>query len=341
MLGPEQINLPIKLNPMVATEATPLRVNHEAGRALGLLNHQIIKGLVETRGDALGLRLKGEFLELPKAWQGHIGQTLAFKAIATTQGFNLIPQAQVNAGQGFSSELLRLFFKPATTAQSFTQLLTQLPQLAQQLPALASALTPLNLQPGSLSAQNLAAALLASGLFGEARIKRGFAAEDLKVTLRQLLQNELDASARTLLGDGIDEVEHRQLQAIQAQQRGETFLNFSFLIDARPTEVHISHSPTDSNDEQMAPWVVDVKTDLGAQGTVWLNSRLYLPSTLEIIAWIPNKTLATAAQSQLAVLEQNIGGFNLVLQRAQIIETERPERNQHHLQPGQMLDIST
>ena len=341
MLGPEQINLPIKLNPMVATEASPLRVNHEAGRALGLLNHQIIKGLVETRGDALGLRLKGEFLELPKAWQGQVGQTLAFKAIATAQGFNLIPQAQVAAGQGLSSELLRLFFKPATTAQSFTQLLTQLPQLAQQLPALASALGPLNLRSGALNAQSLGAALLASGLFGESRIKRGLADGDLKVTLRQLLLNELDASARALLGDGIDELEHRQLEAVQAQQRGDTLLHFSFLLDSRPTEIRISHAPASASEEQAAPWVVDLKTDLGAQGTVWLNSRLYLPSTLEIIAWIPNKALAAAAQSQMAVLEQNIAGFNLALKRAQIIETARPERAQQHPRPGQVLDVST
>ncbi|MDG0979686.1 MAG: hypothetical protein P8O79_08145 [Halieaceae bacterium] len=341
MLGPEQINLPIKLNPMVATEATPLRVNHEAGRALGLLNHQIIKGLVETRGDALGLRLKGEFLELPKAWQGQVGQTLAFKAIATSLGFNLIPQAQVAAGQGLSSELLRLFFKPATTAQSFTRLLTQLPQLAQQLPALALALAPLNLRSGALNAQSLATALLASGLFGESKIKRGLADGDLKVTLRQLLLNEVDANVRALLGDGIDELEHRQLEAVQAQQRGDTLLHFSFLLDSRPTELQISHSPHNATDEQIAPWVVDLKTELGAQGTVWLNARFYLPSALEIIAWIPNKALAVAAQAQVGILEQNIAGFNLDLQRAQIIETERPERAQQHPQPGQVLDVST
>ncbi len=341
MLGPEQINLPIKLNPMVATEATPLRVNHEAGRALGLLNHQIIKGLVETRGDALGLRLKGEFLELPKAWQGQVGQTMAFKAIATTQGFNLIPQAQVTAGQGLSSELLRLFFKPATTAQSFTQLLTQLPQLAQQLPALASALAPLNLRSGTLNARSLGAALLASGLFGESKIKHGLVDGDLKVTLRQLLLNELDTRARALLGDGIDELEHRQLEAVQAQQRGDTLLNFSFLLDSKPTEISLSHSPTSAAEDQVAPWVVDVKTDLGAHGTVWLNSRLYPPSALEIIAWIPNKALAAEAQSQLAILEQNIAGFHLTLQRAHIIETERFERAQQHPSPGQVLDVST
>ena len=50
MLGPEQINAPGHLTTLAASDASHLRVNHEVGRSLGLMNHQIIKGADRDAG---------------------------------------------------------------------------------------------------------------------------------------------------------------------------------------------------------------------------------------------------------------------------------------------------
>jgi hypothetical protein len=341
MLGPDQINLPVKLNPIIATEATPLRVSHEVGRSLGLLNHQIIKGLVETRGDALGLRLKGEFLELPKAWSGQVGQTVAFKAIATTQGFQLAPHTQAAATQAFSSELLRLWHKPANSSAGITKLMPQIINLAQQLPALGAALNPLILRSQQLSAQSIQNALMASGLFGEARILQGQPGVDIKAIMRQLLrQLSLNVDSQLQLGDAIDELEHRQLETVQAQQRGDVHWHMSLAVDEQPLDIIIQREHSDSGSSEARPWIVDLRTELGALGTVWLNSRLY-STELEIIAWIPNSELASLAERALPSLETQLSEFELSLKRSQIIREPRPEVAGLHRDPGQVLDIST
>lgn len=343
MLGPEQINAPGHLTTLAASDASHLRVNHEVGRSLGLMNHQIIKGLIETQGQTIGLRFQGQFIELPKQWQGRIGQTATFQAVATSQGFNLIPQAAASALPALSNEVLRLWYKPNTAPQILPNLL-QSPTLTAALTSagLQSMISSLMLSSRGITAQTLSAALVNSGLFSEARIKRGQVSYDLKTALRLLMQDLSETTERSSIQGAIDEIEHRQLESLQAQQRLDSLWHFSIMVDEHPVDIMLQKEASQNATNSTAPpWVVDISTELGPWGQVWLNSKLYSDATIELIAWIPNHEIAATAQAQLYELELALAEFDIVLSRCQVIIEPRPSSQPGVTARGQVVDLST
>lgn len=343
MLGPEQINSPAHMTTLAASDASHLRVNHEVGRSLGLMNHQIIKGLIEAQGQNIGLRFQGQFIELPKQWQSRIGQAASFQVVATQQGFNLVPQTAVPALPALSSEILRLWYKPSATPQMLPNLLespainTALAQAGLQ--SLASSLM---LSSRNITAQTLSSAFINSGFFGEARLKRGQVSYDLKTALRMLLQDSAISSDRDTILGAIDEIEHRQIETIQAQQRQDSLWHFSVLVDKHPVDIVLQRetSQIDSTGKT-PPWTVDISTDLGSWGKVWLNSKLYADEKIELIAWIPNAQIAATAQAQIHELELALSEFDMALSRFQIVAEPRPSSDPVFTERGQVLDLST
>ena len=249
-------------------EGRLIPVTNQVGRELGLSINEVVRSVVEIRGDSLAIVVNGRQFDLPAQLRFSPGEALWLRFIMFPNGFFAFkpisgpghnsPQnaSQTNkpvtnvpllttivsrVGSGLSPRVTSLFAQPANLS-GILQLLSNAGGMGS-LASFASTLGPsalaqfLQSRPsmGHLSPELVKAALRASGLLSEAKLAKGLSASpDLKLALRELLLssalNRLRSGSLTSqsLESSIREIESSQADALSAQTNRD--LAFSFIF---------------------------------------------------------------------------------------------------------------
>jgi len=378
LTGPEALGVAGGKPLPIYLEGRLIPVQEAVGRELGLKFNEVVRGVVETRGETLLLKLQGKEVELPAQLRFRPGEVLWLRYTEMGRGMVLLPTASQSAAGiagggggagglaqaqalpssptiagGWSPSVASLFLRPADLS-GFLTLLTGaglfagLAQRVQGQPApgplgqwFASRLSMARLSPEAVRQ-----AMRSSGLFTESMIAHGGgpAIGDLKLALRQsLAEIELDAleqGLREKIESGLHELESSQADSLVAASQRD--LAFNFVIpfkDADPVLISFFR-PKRSEEQPNPPSVINIYTRSDSLGEVWLKTVVFSGDVLELTMWAAQPDVASRARRAVAELEEEMASAGLVLRSMSVLNGRRPpEDAQPDLKPGAVLDL--
>jgi hypothetical protein len=353
LLGIEQLNFVSKPNPIFLEGLVAIRVSEQMARDLGLKDNQVIRGVIENRGDLLKLILNNREIDWPGSKRFKPGDRIDFRVEGSVYGRSLKPIASAQASPTSpsiapSARLLSLIYRPdqpMVTTQllqpaSLSGLLTQLAasDQTQQLSQLMQSM-------GRLSPEMIKNALVHSGLFGEFFLSgQSHTGPDLKQWLRGLLRFAMAQSQTQVVVEleaAIDNLESRQLDSLQAQLNRELSYSFTLpFVDANPVEVQFERGPYDS-DQGEADWVINLHTESQELGELWLKTTLRPDDSLEMIMWAERAAVAQLARTATSELEYELQSFGLQLNKITVLNAARPGLDPALSSPGHVVDVRT
>ena len=378
LTGPEALGVAGGKPLPIYLEGRLIPVQEAVGRELGLKFNEVVRGVVETRGETLLLKLQGKEVELPAQLRFRPGEVLWLRYTEMGRGMVLVPtanqsaagiagggggagglsQAQVSMGSptiagGWSPSVASLFLRPADLS-GFLTLLTGaglfagLAQRVQGQPApgplgqwFASRLTMARLTPEAVRQ-----AMRSSGLFTESMIAHGGgpAVGDLKLALRQALAEiELDAleqGLREKIESSLHELESSQADSLVAASQRDLVFNFVIPFkDADPVLISFFR-PKRSEEQPNPPSVINIYTRSESLGEVWLKTIVFSGDVLELTMWAAQPDVASRARRAVAELEEEMASAGLVLRSMTVLSGRRPsEEVPPDLKPGAVLDL--
>ena len=348
MLGPEQVNFPVRPTPIFLEGVVPINVSEEVAKDLGLRDGQIVRAVVGMREEELRLIINNRELTGLAGNQLKVGETLDLRV--SNNGRLLQPLAaasplpEVLASPG--PRLLSLLFRPAGQS-SVTQIL--MPHGSNSgLQALVEGenarwLSQLIHSMARLSPIAVKRALMTSGLFTEGRLARSLPPNfDLKQLLKTILRSQ---SPQSLIAQDIesavDEIESRQLESLQAQNNRSVSYTFHMpFSDANPVQVQFERGPR-QGEESEPDWVINLHTDSGTMGELWLKTTFKPSLRLDMEMWAARAEIAQLARSSSSQLDKQLQEFGLTLGKMTVHNANRPLGGTQELRPGGMVDVST
>lgn len=327
------------------------KLSEQMARQLGLRDNQIVRGVIESRGDLMKLILNNREIDWTGSRRFRAGDKLDLRVVMTDRGANLVPVTLSSDSESsqvvLSERLLQLFYRPRQEAaliglfnpKSLALLLSKTGSAS-----LGKTLGPLLNSMGSLTPAAVKRALRDSGLFTENRLAKKLPLkQDIKVFLRNLLRAAALQNQTQQVSDiqgAIDQLESRQLESLQAQSNRE--LSYSFLLpfaDAEPVDVKFSRAAGAT--PEAAAWIIDLYTDSQLLGQLWLKTRVSSAGQLDMMVWVERQQSAQLARSAMAELKYELEAFGLQLAEFKVLNSPRPLPDQQFNSPGDMVDICT
>jgi hypothetical protein len=358
VLGPEQINFVSRPAPVFLEGASAIRITEQVARAIGLQDHQIIRGLIQDRGGVLKLVLNNRDFDWQASKKFKPGDKIDFRVESYSQGRLLQPLAlgsekpvSLESGLGSSalsqpSRFLSLLYRPEQSS-----VLSQLFSPTRLDGLLSQGLSgPAGLRIGQLlfsinniSPDMIRSALVNSGLFGEFFLNNNLSSRvDIKQVLRGLVRSSgLQKTESMSLDKAIDEIESRQLEGLQAQQNRE--ISYHFVIpfyDSDPVEIHFERGPGDFSQGE-TDWVINFHTVSSVVGQMWGKSTIKATSDIEMIIWAERQGAALMAEQGESHLNANLKNFGLNLSKFTVLNATRPLIDPSLTGPGQVVDVTT
>ena len=348
MLGPEQVNFPVRPTPIFLEGVVPIHISEEVAKDLGLRDGQIVRAVVGMREEEMRLIINNRELAGLAGNQLKVGETLDLRV--SNNGRLLQPLAaapalpEVLASPG--PRLLSLLFRPA--GQSAVNQIFMPHGSNPGLQALVEGenarwLSQLIHSMARLSPVAVKRALMASGLFTEGRLARSLPPNfDLKQLLKTILRSQ---SPQSLIAQDIesavDEIESRQLESLQAQNNRSVSYTFHMpFSDANPVQVQFERGPR-QGEESEPDWVINLHTDSGKMGELWLKTTFKPSLRLDMEMWAARAEIAQLARSSSSQLDKLLQEFGLTLGKMTVHNANRPLGGTQELRPGGMVDVST
>lgn len=316
-------------------------------KELGLRDGQVIQAMVQTRGESLGLLLRGRLIEAPDSKQWTSGQTLSFRVQVNANGlWTLQPIAQASpaaptqpapsppAEQALISRTSKLLFRP-NDMQDMTPLFR--PGVLEgamrqvQRPDLQQLWQSLQLSMAQLTPQAISQAL-AGAMGSEVWLARGrpSGVGDPKQLLKQLLsalsdipdKEEALESLTRQVEDSIDTLEANQVQAVQAQSQQEVL--FSLVLPFRDSEpVTLEFTRSAHADAKSPSMTVNIHSRSDLFGDIWLKTDLLDQAQVELTMWSANESLVNMARARAPALNDQLLQTGLNMRAFQVIHGER------------------
>jgi hypothetical protein len=351
LLGPELINLSTRLNPIYLEGVVAIRVSEQMSKELGLKDNQVIRGVIENRGDLLKLILNNREIDWTGSRRFRPGDRIDFRVETSVYGRVLSPIIGAVADTGAqsaspSARLLSLLFRQD---QSGTQLLKPggLDALLGQLGASdqSQRLSQLMQSMARPSPDAIKNGMLSSGLFGEYLLgSQAQVRPDLKQFLRGLLRMAVAQSQSQAIADieqTIDQIEGRQLESLQSQLNREIAYNFTLpFTDANPVDVQLQRGGY-NQEESESDWVINLHTESEDLGELWLQTTLRADDSLEMIMWAAQTRVAEMARAASSELEYELQSFGLQLSKMTVLDVPRPSLDPELSSPGYVVDVRT
>jgi len=352
LLGPELINFVAKPTPIFLEGLVAVRVSEQMARDLGLRDNQVVRGVIENRGDLLKLILNNREINWSGSKRFKPGDRIDFRVENSVYGRSLKPIANApvptaEPAQPPSARLLSLLYRPAEP-QAVMELLkpATIDALITQLGGSGDhqKLQYLMQSMGRLTPDMIKMALVRSGLFGEFLLgSQNYNGPDLKQWLRSLLRVAAQSQSQISvdLERAIDHLESRQLDSLQAQQNRELSYSFTLpFVDANPVEVQFERGPYDAEQGE-ADWVINLHTDSAELGELWLKTTLRADNSLEMIMWAERSRVAHIAREATTELEYELQSFGLQLHKITVLNASRPSLDTELSGPGHVVDVRT
>ena len=303
-----------------------VRVSEPVAKDLGLRDGEVVKGTVEANGDTLKLVLKGLPLELPPGRGMVAGDTPTFRVIESANGLMLqqvqvlpaaVPAAAAAApgplapylpppnlpASNLPASILSMLVHPLESPalmQVFSGGLIAGALAAANVPALADWFRKARPSMARLTPDSLRGAVADAGLFTESALAGGRLPPEfnVKLLLRRLLKSSAANSAiKDTLERAVEDIESSQLQAVQAQARGELMLNLVIpFVDANPVRL-MFFRPAPSPEQPDPPYTVNVHSRSDVLGEVWLKTAITAKTQVELTMWALLPAVAVAANN--------------------------------------------
>ena len=269
MLGTEQVNLIPRMITPLLEGVESIRVTDQVAKSMGLVDNQIVRGVVEDRQGLARLILNNRDFELKSSKKFKPGDVIEFRVKQSRSGMTLqavsteptITSSTSNSinsllSGGDTAKILSLFYRPSQPSslaklfspESINKIMTQIGEKSFDLK-----MNQLMLSMRSFSPEMARAAMQNSGLFGESMLsKQSVNRSDLKQFLRTIL-NFISANSpdRIMLNQAIDEIESNQLEAMYSQKN--QGISYNFVIpfsDSDPVEINIEAEEADASDTE-------------------------------------------------------------------------------------------
>ena len=269
MLGTEQVNLIPRMITPLLEGVESIRVTDQVAKSIGLVDNQIVRGVVEDRQGLARLILNNRDFELKSSKKFKPGDVIEFRVKQSRSGMTLqavsteltttsSASTSINSllSGGDTAKILSLFYRPSQPSslaklfspESINKIMTQIGEKSFDLK-----MSQLMSSMRSFSPEMARAAMQNSGLFGESMLsKQSVNRSDLKQFLRTIL-NFISANSpdRIMLNQAIDEIESNQLEAMYSQKN--QGISYTFVIpfsDSDPVEINIEAEEVDVSDTE-------------------------------------------------------------------------------------------
>jgi hypothetical protein len=274
-----------------------------------------------------------------------VGESIWLKA----QGGSLIP---INAPP-IISRIASLLYRPSVGSE--------LPQLFQPgtLDALLSTVQRPDLQAQwrslQLSANQLTPGALKQAMLGamgaEVWLARGqqAPAPDPKQILRKLIaelnlgdtDDISDSGIVEKLTKAVDDIEARQVQAVQAQAQQEVLFSMTLpFVDSNPVELSIRRGPR--QDGEQAILTVNIHSQSEDLGPVWLKTQLMNAQQIELTMWAEKESVVAEARSRAYLLGNELSEAGLNMRSFNVVHGTRPTEPSNWTPSGRglVVDVS-
>ena len=269
MLGTEQVNLIPRMITPLLEGVESIRVTDQVAKSIGLVDNQIVRGVVEDRQGLARLILNNRDFELKSSKKFKPGDVIEFRVKQSRSGMTLqavsteltttsSASTSINSllSGGDTAKILSLFYRPSQPSslaklfspESINKIMTQIGEKSFDLK-----MNQLMSSMRSFSPEMVRAAIQNSGLFGESMLsKQSVNRSDLKQFLRTIL-NFISANSpdRIMLNQAIDEIESNQLEAMYSQKN--QGISYNFVIpfsDSDPVEINIEAEEADVSETE-------------------------------------------------------------------------------------------
>lgn len=324
--GAEALVSPGRIHPIfLEGKLLPLQANSAAD--LGLKDGQIVQASVRLQNDQPMLVLQGKSLPLPGLQMSQVGESVWLRA----QGGSLI---SVNAPP-LVSRIASLLYRPTENSE--------LPQLFQpgtldallklvQRPDLQTQWRSLQLSMTALTPVALKQAMM--GAMGtEVWLAKGMKlqAPDPKQLLRKLIAEfNVESSEETSdtglvekLTKAVDDIEARQVQAVQAQTQQEVLFSMTLpFVDSNPVELSIRRGPKQDGEQPVL--TVNIHSKSEDLGPVWLKTKLMNAQQIELTMWAENESVVRQARSRSYLLGDELRASGLTMRSFNVVHGPRP-----------------
>lgn len=344
---------------------------------LGLREDQVVRAVVEVRGDRLQLVLDGRPVAAAPSALPPAGTEVRASVHLLPDGSAALRPVPAAATAGSptpstaaaAASAVPLSSRPASAAVPYPRLeqllwrpggmqalldLLHPAGLLQRLPATLTAQPEIvrllgdwqRTRPAmaSLSDSTLRAALSASGFFTEASVARGAAgATDVKSMLRQLLLRMADAGpeAARPLTEAIHDIEAAQLRSVENLLGGHSSLQMALAFsDAPPVRLDLSYA--DGGEEGGGSvWFIDMHSVSDRLGELWLASKIASTLRVDMTVWASRQDVCDQARHRHADLVQALGEWKLELSGFRVVHGRRPAAAPDDEPPpgGRLVDL--
>ena len=312
--------------PTIYLEGKLLPLQASTAAELGLKDGQVVQASIRLQQDQPMLMLQGRALPVTGLLASQVGESIWLRA----QGGNLVPTnapplvsriANLLYRPNVNSVLPQLF-QPGTLDELLNQV--QRPDLQAQWRGMQlsmSQLTPGNLQQAMMSAMG-----------AEVWLARGMQPpQDVKQLMRKLIaelsvartDEEPDTGLIEKLTRAVDDIEARQVQAVQAQAQQEVLFSMTLpFVDANPIELTVRRGPR--QDGEQAVLTINVHSKTADLGPVWLKTQLMNAQQLELTMWAENESVVTQARSRSYLLGDELRAAGLSMRSFNVVHGARP-----------------
>ncbi len=312
--------------PTIYLEGKLLPLQASTAAELGLKDGQVVQASVRLQQDQPMLMLQGKALPAPGLLASQVGESIWLRA----QGGNLVP---INAPPIVSriasllyrpnvNSVLPQLFQPGTLDELLSQV--QRPDLQAQWRGLQLSMSQLT--PGALQQAMMGA------MGAEVWLARGLQPpQDIKQLMRKLIaelnvartDEEPDTGLIEKLTRAVDDIEARQVQAVQAQAQQEVLFSMTLpFVDANPIELTVRRGPR--QDGEQAVLTVNVHSKTEDLGPVWLKTQLMNAQQLELTILAENEFVVGQARSRSYLLGDELRAAGLNMRAFNVVHGARP-----------------
>jgi hypothetical protein len=155
--------------------------------------------------------------------------------------------------------------------------------------------------------------------------------QDVKQLMRKLIaelsvarnDEEPDTGLIEKLTRAVDDIEARQVQAVQAQAQQEVLFSMTLpFVDANPIELTVRRGPR--QDGEQAVLTINVHSKTADLGPVWLKTQLMNAQQLELTMWAENESVVTQARSRSYLLGDELRAAGLSMRSFNVVHGARP-----------------
>lgn len=331
--------------PPIYLEGKLLSFQPNSAADLGLKDGQIVQANVKLHHDQPMLVLQGRTLPAPGLQMSQVGESIWLKA----QGGALVPIPT----QPLISRIASLLYRPSAGSE--------LPQLFQPgtLDALLNTVQRPDLQAQwrslQLSMNQLTPGALKQAMMGamgsEVWLARGMQAPapDPKQLLRKLIA-ELNMGASEELSESglvekltkaVDDIEARQVQAVQAQAQQEVLFSMTLpFVDANPIELSIRRGPRQDGEQPIL--TINIHSQSDELGPIWLKTQLMNAQQIELTMWAEKESVVTQARSRTYLLGDELSAAGLNMRSFNVVHGVRPTEPSNWTPSGRglVVDVS-